>query len=262
MRSIDVKPAFSGRVKYLTPAREVAMHDEYFFNANTDHFWILRRFLVAQRMAEPELALAARIAEFGCGNGVLQRQMELQYGRSVDGFDLNDFALRHNISQSGGIYCYDIHDRRPEYSGYYDLVLLFDVLEHIEDEGGFLESLLFHLRPSGSVLINVPAGQYLYSRYDRAQGHCRRYSAAYLRRVVERSGLQVESYTYWGAPMVPLLLLRRILSHGQSDREAMQRGFRPPSATANKLLGLLSGCEPVPHGVIGTSVMMLARKGA
>jgi 2-polyprenyl-3-methyl-5-hydroxy-6-metoxy-1,4-benzoquinol methylase len=262
MGSADLKPAPGGRVNYLTPARTVAMHNEYFFNANIDHFWISRRFLVARRLADQELTSAARIAEFGCGNGVLQRQMELRYGHSVDGFDLNDFALQSNISRSSGVYCYDIHARRPEYREYYDLILLFDVLEHIEDEGGFLESLLFHLRPSGSVLINVPAGQYLYSRYDKAQGHCRRYSAAYLRRVVESSGLRVEACTYWGVPMVPLLLLRRILSYRQSDQEAMQKGFRPPSDTANTLLGLLSRCEPVPHGVAGTSVMMLARKGA
>lgn len=257
-----MRPIRDGAVAYLTPARPVAMHDEYFFNATIDHFWIARRFQVARRLAERQLASADRIGEFGCGNGVLQRQIELSFGRGVDGFDLNDFALHHNMSKLGRVYCYDVHDRLPEYREYYDLILLFDVLEHIEDEDRFLESLLFHLRPSGSVLINVPAGQYLYSQYDRAQGHCRRYSAERLTQVAKWNGLRVEALTYWGFPMLPLLLLRRLLSRGLTDQEAMQSGFRPPSAMANRILGFLAGCEPVPNRIAGTSVMMVARKGA
>jgi SAM-dependent methyltransferase len=243
---------------YLTPPRKVAMHEEYFFNANPDHFWIKRRFQIARNLADSSLRQAARIAEFGCGNGVVQRQVELAYGRPVDGFDLNDFALTHNISQSGGIFCYDIHDRRQELRHSYELILLFDVLEHIDGEDLFLQSLLFHLAPGGRVIINVPAGRYLFSQYDRAQGHCRRYSAARLREVVERNHLKVEKLTYWGLPMIPLLMLRRVLSRGKSEQEAMRQGFQPPSPAVNKLLGAISACEPAPHRIAGTSVMMVA----
>jgi SAM-dependent methyltransferase len=249
-------------VTYLTPPRAVAMHDEYFLNAKPEHFWVNRRFRVAQTLAGATLSQAKRIAEFGCGNGVVQRQIEIVYGRPVDGFDLNEFALLHNISRSGAIYCYDIHDRRRDLERRYDLVLLFDVLEHIEDEDAFLQSLLFHLVPGGRIIINVPAGQYLFSAYDRAQGHCRRYSAARLRQVVERNNLQVENITYWGLPMIPLLVLRRILSRGKSEKEAMSQGFHPPSAAINALLGAVSSCEWVPHGVAGTSVMLVAKKSA
>jgi SAM-dependent methyltransferase len=260
MSSIDAQPAPGQRVVYLTPARHVAMHDEYFFNATIEHFWIVRRFLVAQKLAGQELRSAVRIAEFGCGNGVVQRQIEIQYGRGVDGFDLNDFALRHNMSHIGRVCCYDIHERLPEYRERYDLILLLDVLEHIEHERSFLESVLFHLRPGGSVLINVPAGQYLYSQYDRAQGHYRRYSASRLKSVAEQSRLRIDALTYWGFPMVPLLLLRRFPSHSRSDQEAMEKGFRPPSDIANRVLGALSGLEWIPNRLAGTSVMMLARK--
>lgn len=247
-------------VIYLTPPRTVAMHDEYFFNADIGHFWIDRRFQVVRKVAGSQLSSASRIAEFGCGNGVVQRQVELAYGSAVDGFDLNEFALRRSLSQSGGIFCYDIQDRRPELHEKYDLALLLDVLEHIEDEDSFLQSLLFHVRPGGWVVINVPAGQYLFSNYDRAQGHCRRYSLERLVEVAQRNSLQVSKATYWGLSMVPVLLLRRMLSRGRNDQDAMQKGFRPPSAAANRLLGMLSNCERVPHRLAGTSVMILAQK--
>jgi hypothetical protein len=46
MDSFEKRP-----VTYLTPPRAVAMHDEYFLNAKLDHFWINRRFCVAQALA-------------------------------------------------------------------------------------------------------------------------------------------------------------------------------------------------------------------
>jgi len=256
--SLKNMSAFERDITYLTPPRQVAMHDEYFTNASLDHFWIQRRFRVAQLLAGHVMRNASRVAEFGCGNGVVQRQFELAYSRPVDGFDLNEAALRHNISPSGGVYCYDVHDRRPDLQLRYDLGLLFDVLEHIEDEDSFLASLLFHLAPGARLIINVPAGQYLFSDYDRAQGHYRRYSVGRLIEVVERNHLRVEAVSYWGLTMVPVLLLRRLLTKGQTQEDAMNTGFRPPHPAVNSLLGFVSGWESVPHRIAGTSVMLVA----
>ena len=43
------------------------------------------------------------------------------------------------------------------------MILLFDVLEHITEEDQFLNALLFHLKPHGKLVINVPAGQWAFS---------------------------------------------------------------------------------------------------
>src|SRR5262245_61725577 len=100
-------------VTYLTPPHEVRVSEEYFLNASLQHFWVARRFEVMRRLADSDITSAARIAEIGCGHGVVQRQIELAYSRGVDGFDLNDFALTHNISEHSGVFCYDVHLRLP-----------------------------------------------------------------------------------------------------------------------------------------------------
>ncbi len=58
----------------------------------------------------------------------------------------------------------------------FDLILYLDVLEHIKDDAGELARAARHLNPGGSLLVVSPAHQYLYTPFDRAIGHYRRYN--------------------------------------------------------------------------------------
>ncbi len=239
-------------VAYLSAAMPVNMGDWWFDVATSDHFWIRRRFEVMQRLADSPVKNAKRMAEIGCGNGLLQRDIEDCYGIPVAGFELNEIALQKNVSRISPLYCYNIHQRNPEFRGHFDLLLLFDVLEHIEDEDAFLQSVKFHLAEAGTLLINVPAHQFFFSDYDRAAGHIRRYSIHQLAKVAERNGFKARAFTYWGLPLVPLLLLRKTMSMQRSNGKS---GFDARGSAMNALLGLLARAEPLPQRFLGTSVM-------
>ena len=183
---------------------------------------------------------------------MLQRDIEDHYGIPVAGFELNEIALQKNVSRMSPLYCYNIHQRNPEFRCHFDLLLLFDVLEHIEDESEFLQSVKFHLAESGTLLINVPAHQFFFSDYDRAAGHIRRYSIDQLMKIAERNGFKARAFTYWGLPLVPLLLLRKAMSMQRSNGKA---GFDARGRAMNTLLGLLARAEPMPQHFLGTSVM-------
>jgi 2-polyprenyl-3-methyl-5-hydroxy-6-metoxy-1,4-benzoquinol methylase len=165
----------SPAISYLSPSMPVNMGDWWFEIANNEHFWIQRRFRVMARLADSVIRNPKCLAEVGCGNGLLQRKIEELYEKPVTGFDLNELALQKNVSRMSPLYCYDIHQRNVDFQAKFDLLFLFDVLEHIDDESAFLQSVKFHLAGSGIVLVNVPAHQSLYSDYDRAAGHARRY---------------------------------------------------------------------------------------
>ena len=62
----------------------------------------------------------------------------------------------------------------------FDTVIYIDVLEHIEDDRGELEAAFALLRPGGRIVVLSPAYQFLYSEFDRAIGHFRRYTASQL----------------------------------------------------------------------------------
>ena len=76
----------------------------------------------------------------------------------------------------------------------FDGILLLDVIEHVEDDRGFVRSLVEEsLATGGWVLVGVPAYQSLFSAHDRALRHYRRYSPAELRRALEDAGLRIET---------------------------------------------------------------------
>lgn len=62
----------------------------------------------------------------------------------------------------------------------YDTLLYIDVLEHIEEDAAELVRAASLLRPGGNLVVLAPAHQALYSEFDKAIGHFRRYNAASL----------------------------------------------------------------------------------
>lgn len=251
------------RIVYSSSPMPVSMTDCWYNIANLEHFWIRRRFDVLRRLADPFIRAAGCVGEIGCGNGLLQRDIEDHYGIKVTGFDLNEFALQQNVSRLSRLHCYDIHQRSAEFEAQFDALLLFDVLEHIDDEAAFLQSVKFHLAPSGLLLINVPAHRFLYSRYDRAAGHVRRYGIRHLTHVAQTNGLRVRAWTYWGLPLVPLLLARKVLVGFQREEKAIiSLGFDSGGKASNAALALLSRFEPLPQRILGTSLMAILERAA
>jgi len=243
---------------YLSSPADVSMANWWFGIATIDHFWIKRRFEVLRRLAGSLIPSAGEIAEIGCGHGLLQRQIEETYGREVTGFDLNEFALKQSLARLSNIFCYDIHQQDPSLRQRFDLVFLFDVLEHMADEDQFLRAVMFHLAPGGKLVLNVPAGKWAYSAYDEAAGHVRRYSIRSLQDTAGRNHLQIAKSSYWGLPLAPTLLLRRLWLLGKRDRDRdkiISEGFSPRTKVLNRLLSLVARCEPIPQRFLGTSIM-------
>lgn len=66
----------------------------------------------------------------------------------------------------------------------FDTILYIDVLEHIEDDDEELLVAQAHLRPGGALVVLSPAFQFLFSPFDQAVGHHRRYTKKTLRAVI------------------------------------------------------------------------------
>jgi SAM-dependent methyltransferase len=237
------------------------MADRWFEIASVDHFWIRRRFEVLQKLAPELIASAKEIAEVGCGPGLLQRQIEDACQREVTGFDLHEDALKHNVSRHSPVLCYDIFHSDAALRSKFDLIFLFDVLEHISDEAAFLKAILFHLADRGKIAVNVPAGQWAYSKYDEAVGHIRRYSINTLGSVAAATGLRVQAWTYWGFGLLPTLAIRKLwVSRGRDERAIISTGFDSGLGALNNLLLASSRFELIPQKFIGTSLMAILER--
>jgi 2-polyprenyl-3-methyl-5-hydroxy-6-metoxy-1,4-benzoquinol methylase len=77
------------------------------------------------------------------------------------------------------------------------IVLMMDVLEHIEKDAMFLRHIKNKLVPGGYILITVPAYPHLFTPKDHFVGHFRRYTASMLSSTIREAGLEIERMHYF-----------------------------------------------------------------
>jgi 2-polyprenyl-3-methyl-5-hydroxy-6-metoxy-1,4-benzoquinol methylase len=92
----------------------------------------------------------------------------------------------------------------------FDTIVYIDVLEHIENDQGELKQAASHLRPGGCLIVLSPAHQRLFSPFDAAIGHFRRYNRAMLR-AISPASLQVDQMRYLDAAGLVLSAANAIL---------------------------------------------------
>ena len=110
----------------------------------------------------------------------------------------------------------------------FDLVLMLDVLEHVEDDRAtLLDGVQSFLEPEGWLLVSVPAGEMLFSRHDELLGHKRRYVPARLRALVKEVGLTIIDH---GELFASLLLPRALAKLGEAvlGRDGAHASSIPP----------------------------------
>ncbi|WDZ84608.1 class I SAM-dependent methyltransferase [Micromonospora cathayae] len=137
-----------------------------------------------------------------------------------------------------------------------DLVVAFDILEHVDDDRLAAAEIRRTLRPGGTALIAVPCDMRLWSAHDVAVGHVRRYDRESLRAVVERSGLVVDELWSWNVLLRPVAAWRRRTSTG-SDLDAL------PGVVNLGLRAIITTERYLPVGRLpGVSLMLRAHRPA
>ncbi|MGH7269412.1 MAG: class I SAM-dependent methyltransferase [Polyangiaceae bacterium] len=76
----------------------------------------------------------------------------------------------------------------------FDMIGLFEVLEHVPDDEGLLRELARLTRPGGHLALTVPLGMKHYCSFDRYMGHVRRFEPEELRSKIERAGYALERF--------------------------------------------------------------------
>ncbi|HEX3772781.1 MAG TPA: methyltransferase domain-containing protein [Polyangiaceae bacterium] len=76
----------------------------------------------------------------------------------------------------------------------YDLVAMFEVLEHVPDDEGLLREIARITKPGGRLVLTVPMGMKHYCSFDRYMGHVRRFEPDELRSKIERAGYVLERF--------------------------------------------------------------------
>jgi SAM-dependent methyltransferase len=155
--------------------------------------YVLRRYC-ALRLIEP--LRPARVLEVGCGAGELLAHLAAQ---GCDAVGVEGSAQAREEARARGAGRLSIRSELPD--GQFDLVMAFEVLEHIERDAEALADWVRRLAPGGHLLLSVPAHHRRWGPSDVWAGHFRRYERAELAERLRAAGLRVLLVWSYGFPL-------------------------------------------------------------
>jgi SAM-dependent methyltransferase len=178
--------------------------------AEDRHWWYRGRRTVLQRViADLRLPARARILDAGCGSG--RNMVEFARHGTVTGVELSETSVCLARARKAGEVIEGSVLEMPFDSDSFDLAASLDVIEHLEDDLGALRELRRVVAPGGSLLVTVPAYQWLWSGHDVINHHHRRYTRRSLQHVGERAGWEQVRTTYFNSLLLPVAILLRVL---------------------------------------------------
>lgn len=192
----------------------------------TSWWYVVRRELIT-RLIEKTRRDFSRVLDMGCGVGSNASALQAP-GRDVVGLDASEEAL--DRARRTGLYRELIRSEAeniPLPDSSLDLILAADVLEHVDDERA-LREIHRTLRPGGSLLVTVPAYQWLWNWNDDYSHHLRRYAKRELTERLARAGFTIRKMSHWNAfSVLPVFIVSRL-----------ERMKRKPEQLENNLNGV------------------------
>jgi ubiquinone/menaquinone biosynthesis C-methylase UbiE len=183
-------------------------YGDYKAGASSDFFWFKgKRGLVSVLLEKAGLERPLRILNAGAGTGddisVIRGFGEIYV------VDMMPEALEMVPAElvaekkMGDITALDYPD------GFFDAVVAFDLLEHVEDDAKAVAEIHRVLKPGGRFVFTVPAFNFMMSAHDRRLGHFRRYNMKSIGDLLAE--FQCARKGYWMSSLFPLLLVSRLL---------------------------------------------------
>jgi 2-polyprenyl-3-methyl-5-hydroxy-6-metoxy-1,4-benzoquinol methylase len=236
-------------VSEVTPAEDLAYKAlDHEFRARDAYAWT--KYDMTTDWIAPFVRPGMLLLNVGCGGGEYNRvavEMGLRVLACEPERNAFELALRNRPAASCEVRHCGLFDLRPGPDDA-DVIVMHDVLEHIEDDAGGARQVAALLRPGGRLVISVPAMQWLFGHHDVLLGHYRRYTKKRLRAVIEPH-LRLRRIRYFGMSLIPAALWFSRLSKRPYPIQQVSDG---PLSAIMRTLCAVERRIPTP---LGTSVM-------
>ena len=203
----------------------------------SQHWWFVgRRAITRSFIVAMELPPKASILEVGCGTGG-NLSLLAEFGL-VSAFEMNEEALiiaQERMQNQCQISYGCCPEEIPFLNQRFDLICLFDVLEHIDEESITLLKLQSLLKDNGRMLITVPVHDWLFSNHDKFLHHKRRYSLNQFKQLIAKSNLTIERVSYFNFFLFPAAILTRV----KEKLFNTHTGDRLPNKLTNTILKVI-----------------------
>ena len=217
--------------------------------------WALRRYF-------PDMS---SLLEVGCGTGFILKGVGEAFPTArLVGSDIFVESLACAAKRVPDVHLLQMDARHIPFVTEFDVVVAFDVIEHIKEDTIVLEKIARAANPGGGVLISVPQHQWLWSPVDDHACHVRRYDRSELECKMTRVGLEIIRSTSFVSLLLPLMAISRSRARSRTSFDPNEEFDISP--TLNRILERLMDIEraAIAAGMnfpIGGSRLVVARKG-
>lgn len=181
----------------------------------------------------------ARALDIGCGRGGITRILA-RYAISVMATEVTPPSVEAASASLQD--CDNVNVRMANLfdggsddlsgDGPFDLILLSEVLEHLNDDVGALRIIHDLLAEDGVLVITVPRDPRFWSLEDELWDHKRRYERAELKEKLRDTGFELDTLWTWGFPITKRIVkfqINRLHPRGSDVRDGPPPVVRPPS---------------------------------
>lgn len=181
-----------------------------------DHWYYRSKALALRSMVEPYRPFH-RILDVGAGDGFFSKEL-LRQGVAAEATCVDPgYEREWEETLPGGSV---VRFRKAVESSKADLVILMDVLEHVDDDVALLSEYSGLVGPGRLVAITVPAFQLLWSSHDDFLEHRRRYTLRGLEALMRSSGVEVLRSHYFFGGVFPAAAASRLVSRRRNSGAA------------------------------------------
>lgn len=245
---------------------------QQFYRIEKDHWWFVGmrevcRAVLHQARHTSHTGHTGRVRclDVGCGTGLWTK--ELADGGMACGLDFSEDALAFcqerglkRLIQASGM-------SLPFATNSYDTITALGVIEHLDDDKGFLAELFRVCVPGGHILLLSSAYDFLWSRHDDIVHHKRRYTRKQLETLLAASGFEVVCISYVNTilflPILMIRLIQRLIGASVEGGQGSPDLFTP-SPVINRLLCGMLWAEARLLNVVtfpfGVGIVLLARR--
>ncbi len=221
-QSIDGFPAFAPELAVDNEGYD----DRYFaelFRLESGNYWFRARNALLIWALRKYFPQARDYLEIGCGTGyVLAGVAAARPEFNLHASEISSRGLPFAASRVPHAALFQMDARAIPYVAHFDIIGMFDVLEHIEEDERVLAQAWRALKPGGGLIVSVPQHRFLWSRYDEYAHHVRRYAAAGIAEKVTAAGFKIVMTTSFVSLLLPLMALSRLARPApQSDYDVL-----------------------------------------
>ena len=186
-----------------------------------NHWWFRgRRSILDKVISSLGLAGKAKVLEIGSGTGGNFSLLK-EYGE-LSALEMNATAIdisKRNHKDTVEVRQGHCPDDVPFEENSFDLICMFDVLEHIREDAETIELVNRLLKTGGHLVVTVPAYSWMFGPHDEFLHHKRRYSVAKLKTLLKGTELEASYLTYFNSILFPAVAIVRL-------KEALIKGGR------------------------------------